>query len=970
MTDLFITILDRSLSASWVVLAVLTARLVLKKAPRWLVCGLWALVALRLLCPFSLESTLSLVPRQTVVQEATQELLDDYVGPTKMYYDITPEYETAREAGLPAYPAGEEQHSYVVTGETPVTPPTTLGDVLPSLACRIWLLGITALLSYAAISYGRIAGKVRVSIHLGNGVYLCDDIDTPFLLGLFRPRIYLPSALDPKDVSHVLAHEQAHLKRRDHWWKPLGFVLLAVHWFNPLLWLAYILLCRDIELACDERVIRDMKAVEKKAYTEALLTCSVNRRMIVACPLAFGEVSVKERVTSILNYHKPGFWVLMAGILTIAFIGVGFLTNQPKADPQEPFHKGLWAAEVIYNENGEALYEAPSDLLEPLWLSDSTSSTSFAPYCRFEQTSLTEENFDALFTEDGTWYHKSAKKLRSQTENAWVLHENSYNGISHSFYYLLQLRNGDLYLTSGRWWGAELRPGTTAINCVLRLEDATVLSPFADGETPFVYTRTIGCQYITGHAWHPLTLAQEDINIDDYQIYIPTLTTILHCVPEDAFKLESPIQNVEYSIGLDVSNSEQFDVQLRYGDGKVEMVFDESCTWSFADTGDKLWHIDYDGLKNFFYQYSLSFTLPAYLQEPIDLHNWRSSVDARDLERVSVYMVVPLRHNYGYFMSQRRVEELLTQLKKLPNAAFVPTDFHADAFEQEEAGLISLQWHYPNSSDDAHSIRAEILYLDGHVYFYFQKNKDSTPLQVWEILDKDFMESLNARFDPALPHDFHISEAATGTISVAHGYGSIQLNTYEYMEYEIIGYSDNETPFGIRMRPKMMAEGSISLLYYPGGFTPDPGWTENAGGSIGDHSVIWYGTEEQHTHYQWPAWYFTDLPGDYVVISEGLEVWAEEYHWDHSAIFEGMELAGDYLTKTEILELARTLLPDSQAGSLYAQVDGERRAADVSFDSRTGTWNIAARATGKKESVLLVTMDVYGNVIDNFLNTR
>ena len=327
MMHVFLTILDMSFSASWIVLAVLAARFVLKKAPRWLVCGLWALVALRLLCPFTLESALSLVPRQTMVQEATQELLDDYVGPTHTYFDITPEYELAREAGLPTFSAGEAPHHYVVTGETPITHPTTLGDILPQLGCCIWLAGIAALLVYAAVSYYRISKRVQVSIHLDNGVYLCDYIDTPFLLGLFRPKIYLPSSMDPRDASHVLAHERAHLRRCDHWWKPLGFILLTLHWFNPLLWVAYVLLCRDIELACDERVIKEMGPLEKKAYSEALLKCSIPRHMIAACPLAFGEVSVNQRVKSVLHYRKPSFWVLLVSIVVIMILAVCFLTG-------------------------------------------------------------------------------------------------------------------------------------------------------------------------------------------------------------------------------------------------------------------------------------------------------------------------------------------------------------------------------------------------------------------------------------------------------------------------------------------------------------------------------------------------------------------------------------------------------------------------------------------------------------------
>ena len=182
------------------------------------------------------------------------------------------------------------------------------------LAGWVWLLGLAAMLAYALVSYLRLRRRVRVSIPLWENIYVCDEVPSPFILGIVRPRIYLPSVLDEAQRGSVLSHERAHLARRDHWWKPLGFALLAVYWFNPLLWLAYTLLCRDIELACDERVVQFMELEERKAYSAALLNCSTNRAHFAACPVAFGEVSVKERIKSVLSYKKPGFWISLVAV--------------------------------------------------------------------------------------------------------------------------------------------------------------------------------------------------------------------------------------------------------------------------------------------------------------------------------------------------------------------------------------------------------------------------------------------------------------------------------------------------------------------------------------------------------------------------------------------------------------------------------------------------------------------------------
>ena len=344
MSVIFLKLLNLSISASWLVLVVLVLRLVLKRAPKWVDVLLWGMVALRLMLPFSIESALSLIPSaETLSPEVVQfdpaptitsgvELIDNAVNPSL-------------SESFAAAPLASVNLLYVWT----------------YLAGWVWLIGLAAMLLYALVSYLRLRRRVSASIPLRENIYVCDEVASPFILGILRPRIYLPSALDEAQRGSVLSHERAHLARRDHWWKPLGFALLAVYWFNPLLWLAYTLLCRDIELACDERVLCGMDAGQVKDYSSALLACSVPRRMLAACPLAFGEVGVGARVKNALRYKKPAFWVVAASVAVCVVVAVCFLTN-PRTDTDAAGLVGFHREQVTYADVTDESGAQPSSV--------------------------------------------------------------------------------------------------------------------------------------------------------------------------------------------------------------------------------------------------------------------------------------------------------------------------------------------------------------------------------------------------------------------------------------------------------------------------------------------------------------------------------------------------------------------------------------------------------------------------------
>ena len=309
MSELFLKIVNMSISASWVVVAVLALRFCLKKAPKWVNVLLWGIVAARMVFPFSIESVLSLIPSA------------ETISPTIMM-----EQSPSVQTGVPAL---NHVINPVISGSFTPAPGASANPLqiwIPVLA-GIWLFGIAALFLYSAVSYWRLCRKVCEAVILRGNIYQSEKVGSPFVLGIIRPKIYLPYHMDSREMDHVVAHEQTHIRRRDHWWKPLGFLLLTIHWFNPLMWLSYVLLCRDIELACDEKVIREMGNEQRADYTQALVACSVGRRVIAACPLAFGEVGVKERVKSVMNYKKPAFWIVLASVIVCAVIAVCFLTN-------------------------------------------------------------------------------------------------------------------------------------------------------------------------------------------------------------------------------------------------------------------------------------------------------------------------------------------------------------------------------------------------------------------------------------------------------------------------------------------------------------------------------------------------------------------------------------------------------------------------------------------------------------------
>ena len=334
MTDIFLRIVELSWQAGVLALAVMLARLALRRAPKWAVCLLWALVAVRLVLPFSLQSPVSLQAAQSPV--------------TAVLYELPQTQEAAQKTdevlfGGSAEPVTPLPPTEVVTAQ-PVPAPKPAMTV--SLLAAIWLAGVVMMLTYMLVSYLGIYRRVCTAVRLEDNVYRCGSWGTPFVLGLLRPRIYVPEGMDDAALPQVLAHERCHIRRGDHLVKPLAFLLLALHWFNPVLWAAYVLLGRDMENACDEQVLRGVDGAGRAAYSRALVACAVRQRPAAVCPLAFGEVAVQERVKNAMNGKKPAVWAAVLLAIAAAVIAVCFLTSPGRRGPSAD---GAWDAKTLYD---------------------------------------------------------------------------------------------------------------------------------------------------------------------------------------------------------------------------------------------------------------------------------------------------------------------------------------------------------------------------------------------------------------------------------------------------------------------------------------------------------------------------------------------------------------------------------------------------------------------------------------------
>ncbi len=435
MDAVMIKLLNMSITAMWLILAVIILRAVLQKAPKYINLIMWALVGFRLICPFNFESMLSLIPSAETI-------------PSNIQVSSSPAIDTSINAV-------NELVNPVISDVAGV--PYTIGyspvDMVLKIAFAVWLFGFGVMLFYSAISYLKLHRTVKASIRYNDNIFLCDNIKSPFILGIVRPRIYLPSDITANQINPVIAHEKAHIRRLDHILKTLGFVILSIHWFNPFVWLAYVLFCRDIEYACDEKVIKEMESEEKKTYSEALLSLSVTKRSFAACPLAFGEVGVKSRIKSVLSYKKPTLWIIIVSVIALAGVAIGFMTNPANSQingkvytPKKFYHDEVIGADRANNEENGRRYHISEDFVLSMYYDDGLNYQINHQGKLIKQEQYDSDIISLILEKLPDYYNLDRIKEVYIAENSNDLTE------PKDLYVLLKYTNGDLilsYLPSG-----------------------------------------------------------------------------------------------------------------------------------------------------------------------------------------------------------------------------------------------------------------------------------------------------------------------------------------------------------------------------------------------------------------------------------------------------------------------------------------------------------------------------------------
>lgn len=446
MEALFFKLLDMSITASYITLVIVIFRFVFKRAPKWITCFLWMLVGFRLLLPFSVESVISLAPDADISKSIIKS--------------IAPNISVDSLQSEVVHSSGKDVISLSQASVEISNSVENFGVI--RVVSFIWMIGVVLMLLYMVNSYIKTYKRVKSSMQITDNVFVCDAINTPFIFGIFRPRIYLPSSMSKDEVEYVILHERAHILRYDHFSKFIGFILLSVYWFNPIIWLAYMLLCRDIEFACDQRVIKEFSTEQRKKYTSVLLNCSIPKKMITACPLAFGEVGVKNRIKTILNFKRPAAWIIVVSLTVSAIVIVCLLTN-PISESKLSLGQDeitLSPIEILYHNHLNTMSDyTPEDI--PHCRVDEDNNlyhfdkygTEWEFYSEMQKTEISDDNFQSRFllTQNdkiGTLDSDAILSIMHNNKTVYEAYRDNGEGFI-SFYMLLEQNDGTFYVVYG-----------------------------------------------------------------------------------------------------------------------------------------------------------------------------------------------------------------------------------------------------------------------------------------------------------------------------------------------------------------------------------------------------------------------------------------------------------------------------------------------------------------------------------------
>lgn len=897
---MFEQLLNMSISASWVVLAVIALRLVLKKAPKAIHCAMWILVAIRLLLPITVESNFSLMePEKT--QTATSKMLDDYVGSTHTYWYFTSEYDMALDAGMVPIRA-EDGGSYVITGTSPFTKPTQLGDVMET----IWFFGVVSMGLYALVSYLAVRRKVQVCIKLDKTIFLCDRIDTPFILGILRPQIYLPSELDPTTAGHVLAHEQAHLERRDHWWKPLGFMLLSVYWFNPVLWLAYILLCRDIEQACDEKVVKKLDIAGRKAYSIALLQCSVSRKLIAACPLAFGEAGVKGRIKSVLHYKKPAFWIILVAVIASLAAAVCLLTD-PKDGGPTPYNvtSDLWiydaeSADVtVWDHDGShETYLSQvqiQELCERIHDLEPDEFIRNKPSMPLLYVDLDCKDFDINLYWDGEYAYFSFDAVTDKriTSGRRSVKNEELNAV------LTQIVQMEYRLAEGNYVPVNVASLYGVTPDLLSLIENRRYEVTGDGLTVSDLESGDAITYVFDWSWEGHKEAKENLAAFITVSTSPNFLEIDLRMDDNTLKYQHLFDNTH----LVLQDERLFLIEGK--NNRQEGVAD----WTVYCLAE-------------YSPYTLPPATYTELFENADHYIQNSQVYIRSGDR-----------RPGWFsLTEEELQTLRTILTQMPEDAIQPGGEIKDCY-------VALQiscW-----LTDELRCNGSFWYCDGEIGLYWSSYK-TNGIEHYQINDAALAEFLSGLMQPERIESYEISADteinSAGEyqyVSYTHEDVAISLLKIIGWEYEIVPYVDDHTDFGIRCKPEWLDDW-LFFGYMHGELVPEGTFLYEAkvdGGRLGDqwHYLFENPIEGETEWREWPEpWkliYRHHNGGTYYIYNEGAfdERLAEHDRGGYNVIEDSFDFC--LMDEEAVIAMSSHIYPDYEN-------------PEVTYDAQTNSYNV------------------------------
>ena len=882
MEAVFLKLVNMSITASWLVLAIVFIRLIFRKMPKWILCLLWGLVGLRLVWPFSLESNLSLIP-------SSQTLPQDII------YSAHPQI----QSGIAVI--DRTVNPVLASSLTPVSQAVSVNptQVWSFIFSQVWFLGMAGMLLYALASFLLLKYRVRTAVPVQNGIRQSEAVVSPFVLGFLKPVIYLPFDVDSADIPYVIAHECTHIQRKDHWWKPIGFLLLSIYWFNPVLWVSYILLCRDIEAACDERVIKDMDKDAVRKYSTALLNCSVHRRSIAVCPLAFGETSVKSRIQWIMHYRKPAFWVVLIAVIISIVVAVCFLTDpDPDAEHSviiiensgtsnsntvtwfnklEPTSEELqYGQKIPVNglENTFLYYNLDAGTL---WVKTPTVSKTLFSGFMVWNLFLSDLNGDGIQEVCAT----IRPEYMDQIYILDIANDQTYElADSEEYFYRLTTRENTLFLVQ-----YNMNWNVVGYGHPVLLDGSIVMEPLK--EDYLHLTEMVRCVDVNNRKMVCVS-NQEDVE---------KILSILKTIRDKQVPVS--LEEWEEVYKSDYWNANIVEINYELGQETLHFSSDYSIYWN-ANENQAYRLNDPEALKTFVEETTNGVIKRTTTGEPFATMDtpwdW--------CQKLTDNVVVTARLDATYdvsansvtgtngIMSQKTLDQFIQIINAIPKAAFITYESQTKQSFRDFVSGLSVIGSGISILDGVNSLAAGFVYSNGEVNMVLTTETDQfdrgnffymTSYRLYKVDDpqlETFMKEL-IKSTPVITYTVGAEYNWQQPLTFTADNFKLELNLIEGWISEYVTLPESS---GIRIRPEEEQEGWLYFSYWPQDYHPlETDRYVSEGMAYGFQSYTSYPssvktpTSFSTYHVVWSYRRYDMEAGDYVVINDGADTWFLKY---------------------------------------------------------------------------------------------